>query len=394
MVVRILQISQITFFLMLLAIPAAFLNHDKGKVIKLEKRQVTPKPEFFHNGELNRDFSSLFDKFWNDNVGWREEAIALKKILAFTVFDRYEDPLFIQGKGLHLYYTGHNLVLTKNVQGTNHISADEIRRQAGFLSTTHNYFKMRGIPFVFVGIPDKERVYPEYYPEGVVQRPERRPPLESVMLFAQMHTPVRILNMLPILESHRHGNDELLYFKNDDAAHWNPRGAFIGFQSMVKVLNSIHPGARELQESDFINEPVETRKFIEFPSGPNYPLPFSEVYYRYVFKEKDTFIKRPVDDLLPIGSYGEFHKTRAAYFVNPANKGRPKILLIGDSYVYTFLLPNFARSYSEVLYIHYSSAPLIKQATEKLSPDIVMMEQVERMFYYRHARFDYLAELR
>jgi hypothetical protein len=116
------------------------------------------------------------------------------------------------------------------------------------LESRHRFCANRGIPYVLVIAPSKYDVYPEFMPDELTQvrRESRLDQLEQYL--AEHHSPVGIVDLrTPLIGAKSAG--VRLFQKTD--THWNDRGGWIAYQTMMAVVKEKLASARVLSDSDF-----------------------------------------------------------------------------------------------------------------------------------------------
>jgi hypothetical protein len=109
------------------------------------------------------------------------------------------------------------------------------------------FLARRGIPYLFVIVPDKQMVYPEFMP-GSLRRLREDYRADQLLAYMRAHAPdVEILDLRPAVIGAR--GRELLYHRYD--THWNDRGALVAYQAIVRRLQGWFPSMTPLARADF-----------------------------------------------------------------------------------------------------------------------------------------------
>lgn len=236
-------------------------------------------------------------------------------------------------------------------------------------------------------IPDKEGIYPEFYPDSVL----RMNNISRVdCLTETMVSKDWFVNVKEALMANK--GDKMLYYKNFDPTHWNMKGAWEGYKALMNVITSVDNDIRMLTEKDVR---------ITYEKGPGTLERLSRIRWMGDIMQFDDELVSctPIegytaekDDGIPIIPLTDgqvyFH------YVNKHIEGKT-LLVVGDSYIYGFLLPLLAESFSDVYFIDFVNADGIAELQEMIQPDIVVFEVVDRVFHYEYLmqRFDRLVEL-
>jgi hypothetical protein len=297
---------------------------------------------------------------------------------------QYSEPHVLSGKDGHLFYVPGDIAKPFTLPPYPRLKEDQLQEAMENIGIIRDYFAKRGIPFIFVTIPDKEEVYPEYYPEHL-KRPETSR-LAQIVSYINEHSDIDAFDLTPDLIAAKN-DDYLLYYKNHDPSHWNMNGAFVGYIKMMERLSAYQNDLFILSKDDFSIEETPTVKYTR--DGTYRFENLTDILYSY--KYKDNFSAKLVDsNELASGIASLSREDHAAvnyfetylYYQNPKNNNCPKLLIFGDSYIYGFLLDYFAESFSEIyfLYAAVTSGEVMRAAEIAFKPDFVLYQIVERVY--------------
>ncbi len=316
-----------------------------------EKRQPEPMPKMPQNFSEAKTFPQKFEKFFNDNYGFRKTLVSANSQMMDKIFDESPDARAVIGKEGWFYFDNHNSLL--DATGKAEISDDLI--EEGVKSFGNNWHKMRArnIDYLLVIAADKSTVYPEFLP--------------SYMKFSEPHRIDKFLNALkkkypdfpvvdlrPILKKAK--EKETVYHKTD--THWNKRGAHYGYVEIAKKLNII-PHLRQ----DFVeHEDGVTRGDISDIMG----IETTNVNYDLVPKFVQThYVVQPSAEELQ-----RFHKLN--FFANH-NKNLPVIFAYQDSY-FGDLFGYMSEHFSKGFYFNEFPCDLNSEILENYHPNVVIQE--------------------
>lgn len=248
------NILLIIIFLVALLLPSlgSFLGIS-SKIDNTERRQLAKFPELSLN-ELS-EFSKKIEGYFRDHFGFRNFMIrAYSKIKlnylnstpnyekAFRVIIGKNGWLFLNpapGDNLKKFYNGSEFYSSPD------FSQDQLVLIKNKLEEEKAWLAERGIPYFIVIVPDKEAVYPEYYPYPNHIITNRR--LDQLMDYLSHNSDVEVLDLRNALISAK----ELFptYYYTD--THWNNYGAFIAYQEIMKKLSTYYPDITIPKLSDF-----------------------------------------------------------------------------------------------------------------------------------------------
>jgi len=205
--------------------------------------------------------------------------------------------------------------------------------------------------------PDKESVYPEYYPKSIKRGPEPIQ-LDIITNYLQKYTSVDILNIKQALLTEK--DTYLLYNVSlGDLTHYNQIGAFFAYRELMKHINIHFP-----QIIPYEPDGIEI-SYDEF-GIPNVSLISGFTYQKLDSSFFDNFIVNK-----------EFTWANNAYENNSSNL--PVILFLCDSYANEDLIGKyFAQQFAKAIFIHYASIRCIEEYITCYKPDIVVIESAER----------------
>jgi hypothetical protein len=296
----------------------------------------------------------------------------------------------LAGEDGHLFYVPGETM--EALPPYKRLSEEKLQKELANIKLAGNYLAENNIPFLFVTIPDKDEVYPEYYPKYILERPKTSR-MAQLADYIRAHSEINAFDLTDDLIAAKN-SDFFLYFKNYDPAHWNMNGAFIGYLKIMDHLNVSQKNQSVLSKEDFFIEETPVTK--KTASGSYSFDNFSDILYDYKYKKEHSaklifsYSGDKVNGLAPETaplSMEDFEAMNYSghiyYYKNPESCNGEKLLIIGDSYIHGFLLDVFAQSFSEVYFLSYSKADgiIIKAAAEAFHPDFVVYEIVERMYF-------------
>jgi alginate O-acetyltransferase complex protein AlgJ len=338
----------ILVFTIILALPTLdYFFHFSPVKDLFEKRLPVAKPEF----SWSQDYIKNFEKFFNDNYGFRKTLISINSHMMDKVFDESPDARAVVGKDGWFYFDNHNSLLDAVGQAV--ISDEMVER--GVESFYRNWQKMRAknIEYLVIIAADKSTVYPEFLPDFMhPQGPHRMDKFLNALKKKYPDFPV--IDLRPILLSAK--NKEIIYHKTD--THWNARGAHYAYVEIAKKLH-IKPDLRK----DF--EDVENPEFYGDISGI---MNSKATNIDYELKKKSgrkNYMIKPDWESLK-----NFHKP--SVFLNP-DKNLPKVFAYKDSY-FSNLAVLLSEHFSQGVYINEFPCDLNYEIIKNFGPNVVIQE--------------------
>jgi len=229
-------------FLLIVASPTLVMLSTDLSNENSENRNLAQFPNLLNTRIIL--LPDLILHFYSDHFGLRNLMIANKQIIESTYLKSPNGTAVIQGlKGIYFY----NLISVKDSKRdykTVFFSENELLQIKNELEKEYLWFKVRSIPYILVIGPDKEAIYPEYYPYPIILANLKLDQLES---FLTQNSSVKLLDLRQsLMNSKKEGIH--LYYTGD--FHWNQYGAFLSYLEIMKKL-------RETNFSVYIPEPSD-----------------------------------------------------------------------------------------------------------------------------------------
>lgn len=363
----------IFMFIAIIVLPLLFFNHREGKFSAIENKNLAPKPEMYlADGTLNESYITQYETYFNDNVGFKEEALAINILLKYKLFGVLDIPNWLLGEdGNFFYTTGGEDILTYT--GQNAFSEERISNMVRNLEHMNTYFEQNGCRTYNMFIPNKEAVYSEVYNQNIHNSGEGH--LDSLAKYMKEHTDMNVVNIKGALMSQK---DEQLYYKTYDASHWNMNGAFVGYQELMKVIQQDSPEIRVLEKDDF--DVIETpfsglMQYYTEIEMLDEKFSFQDVLYEYNLKGgyNAVLVEEPLNGKKIDPNLNFYH------FQNETINNSETLFIVGDSYMYCFLLPMLGESFENVYFVRNTNAETIMELAEEIKPTIFVFEVAERV---------------
>jgi hypothetical protein len=227
-----------TLFVASLVIGASGLLRTPRPANAFENRSVAAWPARPVTLAEWRAFPATFERWFDDRFGMRARLVALDHWVRAVAFDTSPVDKVLIGRDGWLYFRGEDAkAFDRWYRGSEAVddatiaaARDELVRRADFLAS-------RGVPFVFVVVPEKYSVYPEYLPAWAATRMARSP-LDRLVSELARNPKLRLVDLRPVLSAAR--GSERLYYKTD--SHWNYLGATVGYAAMMREAARLLPG--------------------------------------------------------------------------------------------------------------------------------------------------------
>jgi hypothetical protein len=361
---RLADLAVISVFLVMIVLPllGMILGLD-GSFVLQENRTLAARPKLELTLESLGAYPRKLEAYFNDQFGFRKRLIhwlAIAKVRGLGVSSSSH---VIVGSHGWLYYSGDRAL--KYYRGIKLFRPGELERYRKILEARRDWLAERGIPYLFVILPNKDTIYPEFMPPAYTKvQPLTR--CDQLLEYMKAHSTVPILDVRDDLR--RAKQRELLYDLTD--THWNARGAFVAYGRIVETLAAWFPRMQPLPRLEF--REIETMlvggdlaRMLGMPEQmPESRLGLQPIQPRQARKTDEVFP-------LPPGSPAY----RAIIAMESPNAKLPRAVIFHDSF-FQHLAPFLSEHFQRVFY--FSDYDFDRKIVVREHPDVVIQELVER----------------
>lgn len=364
----------ILLFISVLAAPliGMFFNIN-SRFHRNEKLIFEEMPAFPHDLiSLNR-FPSRFDRYINDNFGFRVVLIKLHNLLKFNLLNVSPIPDVIFGKESGwLFYAADNVI--DDYQGHVPLSETDLEHMRKIAEERYYYLKKQGTRYLIVIPPNKISVYPDYAPKWIIKGKTR---LEQFMDYMKKHnSPVKILYLKNALLDKLDG--ALLYLKAD--THMNFFGGYYASKFISQELKLFLPSIPPFP-------PVSDYEFVETEYCENDMAIIMQIDERKYFVEDIKILDHSRIQNFKFQKPGVFYydnyyndiKNGDLVILENKNKQIPRAVIYHDSFmgaIQYYLVNNFSRMVLQ--WQRNGKTGFDSKIINHEKPDIVIQEFVER----------------
>lgn len=310
---------------------------------QVEKRALASRPPWPSNRAELAGFPRAFDAFVEDRFGFRETFIRLGSRAFYALGVSTSADVLIGKDGWLFYASEHDGSAVDGFRGVNLYSAEELDAWFSFVDEQRRWLAARNIPFIFVAVPNKHTVYPEFLPSWV-NRVSPRTRLDQLVERAAGHPEFHFVDLRERLVAAK--GDYPVYLKT--GSHWNAIGALLGYLETMETARRYFPGVRIFRPDDFV--------FTRQQKGGS---DLAQMLY----------MEDALEDL-----YFDFHLKSGDY----DTAGAPTVLILGDSFS-DYWTSFFSRSFSQVTRaLRGGYGELTREWIEENEPDLVVLEMAER----------------
>lgn len=313
-------------------------------------------------------FPHRFDRYFEDNFGFRDVLIKVGNSIRFHLFGVSPTTQVLVGKDGWLFLTAGTR-LEKNRRHP-YLSAGDLNQLQDVYESRQRFLAQRGIKYLLIVPPNKNTVYPEFYPDNISTRDEVSA-YDQFVDHMRSRATVPLVDMKPRLMDQK--ERQRIYFRTD--SHWNMLGAFAGYEEIALELKKLFPQIRPVSIDDY--EPFERAE----PAGLTRML---GVFFAPRFS--DIFLRRKSPDPWYKAALKQRRRhaplvVRRNYGINgqlPDASGLiPKGIIYRDSF-FARLTPFVTQHFSEAQLYSTAYFSFDKELIERERPSVVIEEFVER----------------
>lgn len=352
-------------------VPVLHINRDEISV--QENRSLAKYVPLIDDetGLINYNFGKDFENWFNDRFFGRRQFIKNSKTIDMLINNELKNFDAMAGKENWLFTKRWN---SEDMFRNKYLFDDEELAKIKFrLENLQSWLAKQNIKLYLMLVPDKERVYGEFYPDGYVKLNEQAK-IEQAYEFLKNETDIPVVYPIKALEKAK--QKYLVYYKT--GTHWNHRGAYAAYLEMMKMLKKDFPTLKILSEADFNIKPqFSADEDIANALGIDAKSTFPKedmTYDVFELKNQTTTLKHEfVNKELRIETF-DFVSS------NPRNKLRA--IFYADS---QFLRMNWyvAESFKEMqhIYVGYGrdfDIPYMAEDIENFAPDMLVIATGER----------------
>lgn len=346
-------------FLLILIVPFVTMNFKKNQTSEIDNKVLTEFPELTVSSETIEEL----EKYVDDRVGFREQAIALYTSAVDKMFGVMIHPLFMYGKDGHIFYKDKDYISAYQRLNTDDEYLDSF---TDFLKSTNDYLHGKGIQFLYYLCPDKKTIYPEYFPDTIHVKEDNGTVIEGMRKRLDQ---TDIEYIIPDKELLAEKKNQVLYNKMYDATHWNEFGSMLGQKMIDDHFNKWFTDIKPLTENDFTLEYVTMDNLdqSDFPINDDVP-----VYTLITDTSQDAteYMESSLEDRINTTTF-------YAHFMNPEAPSDKILLIFTDSYFATYH-KYYNNRFREVYYVHRQNAEYLQYIVNLVFPNAVIFETAER----------------
>jgi len=359
-----LNLALIIVFVGLLWLPlfdSAF-HLDRAPAVN-ENREAAPKP-IFTGWSKTKEFFQEIERYYDDHFGFRKRLVRWHSGWKEKLFHEAAVREVIIGRDGWLYTATNEMI--ENYTRIKRFSVEDLDAWQKLFETRRDWLAQRGIQYLVVFAPDKQTIYPEHLPDWL-KRGAVPSKLDQIIARLNERSTVSVLDLRPTLLDAK--QREPVFLMTD--THWNQRGIFATYQTLITKLSAQIPGLTPLPATFFTwqNSPHPGDLAVMLGQESSFP-------------EKNRLSITPQEPLqidetsLPSAKRVAMTTTR-----NPKASG--KAIVYHDSFGHGWI-PLIGYHFGEVIYI--AKRPIDPALIEREKPLVVIDQIVERILNVKDPR--------
>ena len=358
-----IKIVFIVLFVGMLALPFVFANRGGAAVSEEENRTLNQRPSFIKDGSLNVAFTYDYEDWFLDNLGFRSQLTDLYAKMQYYVFNNIFDTDMYMGRNGDTIYATDEMIT--DYQHLNLRTEEEVSRIGESYQVVSDWLKAQDIQFYYVQCYDKHSIYPERFMEHVNQDGQVSK-TDQVIFELTNDTSVNVISLKDTLLDNKEKYD--VFSHHGDPSHWSYRGAFLCYQHIMQEINAQNDNQfKVLQEGDYSISICDQGKYLK---GDIHFEDYQEAFA----------LKNPIAEKTDAAVLQQFsNDVRHSAWVNQNAGNDTKVLIVGDSYVDSYILDSLAESFSRTYMIWGDYTSQMTDMIEVCQPDIVIYECAERV---------------
>jgi len=353
-------------FLLLIFLPMANMVFKFSQPLPIkEKRKLAALPRFTWSTPW--DFLRRYEAYFNDHFGFRSQLVYWNNRLTVHCFGISPIDKVIVGRQGWLFMaketeTRDELDYFRSLRP---FTPMELQHWRQALRQRRAWLASRGIAYIFLVVPNKSTIYPEYMPPRIRRR---RGASRLDQLLAALRQD-KDFPLLDIREPLRQAKKSFMTYDKTDS-HWNELGAYVAFEAIMGRLAADFPGLERPSLQKFRMESQDR-------AGGDLAQMLS--LQKHYFREREIRL-RPrarveVRSMAPRRNLGPFIRETIS---ECPSAPLPPLLMVHDSFAHQ-LKPLLSPCFRRAVYIWDWELNFFEDTIENEKPGIVIEEIAERM---------------
>ena len=223
--------------------------HLFPSVDTLEKRKPVVAPRL--SLRASHRFLGEYGRYFTEDFGLRGNLIRWDTVVRLKLLHASPVPKLVFGRSGWIFYDSDKVpdgVTMLDFRGLAPFTPGDLVAVRSSLERQTRWCRERGIACVFIVVPNKETIYPEYLPKSV-RRFVPRTRLDQVVEVIGADSTIMLIDLRGPLLRAKNRCPYPLYSRG--GTHWNQLGAFYAYQAVLARLSRFFPRLRPHGLDDF-----------------------------------------------------------------------------------------------------------------------------------------------
>lgn len=387
---RLLNALTATAFVVVLATPLIGQLSGTGaaKNTIQENRLLNAVPELPRSYESFLEYPRAFERFFNDNFGFREPMVAAANTLKIQA-----------GVNPHLYtlvgndgwaYLSQN-AMAKTADRFIPLSEETLAEWIRVEASAAELLQKMGVRFFHIAVPEKDSIYPEFLPRRISTTADGRLKTAN-QLFGSDPSFVNAFDML--IDAKETQPSRPLYYQLD--SHWNCWGAYLGYKGLMHAMKQAGIHTNTVQPENIVFRDISPRNqddysLQDFWFGPTTSKDSAFECAMPGDRNIEMHLRHNGEDMPNIN--GKRAKPETGLSVRDAlyrdwqstNQNLidgPRAIVVRNSFT-SYMAPFLVRSFKEILFVHKGTIRphRLSNLLAKFEPDVLIFQYSERELY-------------
>jgi hypothetical protein len=349
----------------------------------VENRELAPRPQIeFTLPSLSR-YPREFDLHFNDTFGFRDILIRWNTTIHLSWLaavpptlrgDSEAGPLgrrAIYGKDGWFYYFGPGMM--DDFRGVVPFRGEQLAAWRRRLEERRHRLAARGIDYLFILVPEKQTIYPEFLP-STIRRVQPHTRADELAAHLRATPTLPFLDLREILAARK----PRLRLYHRTGTHWNAVGAYFAYHAIAESLARLYPELRPLPLDAFAlrREVTNGRPFVAGYGIAD--LAREEVLELEPLRPRRARIVDPEG-----GWVATPFRVGRTVMAETGDPTLPRAVMFHDSFLPVDLEPYLSEHFERIVY-HWRPKSLDWALIARERPDLVIEEKAERFLLDRN----------
>lgn len=220
-------------FIALLTVPAVVHLAGGDEDLQYIRQNERRKPGALPSSLDWKKLPGQLEQYVNDRFGFRRQLIEMYDRVHLA-YGMSSSPSVLLGKDGWMFFTKRDVI--DDYRGVQPLSEAAIAGGVAKFKRMRAFMRAKGVKTVFMLVPDKQSVYPDYLPDWATKV---GPSCYEQMLAALRRTDLNVLDLRPALRVSRKWLPT--FYRTD--THWNQYGAYVGYVTLMNRIRALFPEA-------------------------------------------------------------------------------------------------------------------------------------------------------